>query len=138
MVVAEAARDAAVPRRLRRGPTPSRGRDAARAVHSPGQLLRGASGVRHEHRDGHPPYSTWDWRDSGRDFANAFERDVTDETRTTLFRCVRNSVHADVDHDGAWLDHVCRDHLGASCRDDEDVRTPGFRGQVGRAAMTDR
>jgi hypothetical protein len=52
---------------------------------------------------------------------------VADEAITALARAVIHAVDADVDDDGAGLDHVGRHEVGATDRSHEDIGLAGHR-----------
>jgi hypothetical protein len=91
---------------------------------------RGGEGVVEKHDDGHGADAARDGGDGAGDFGGGGVIDVAAEARV-------GAVDADVDHDGARLDHLAGDEFGFADGGDEDVRLAANAGQVFRAAMAE-
>src|SRR5688500_20308774 len=73
-----------------------------------------------------------------RDTTDALEVDVTDDTVSLGTRRIVNAVDPDIDHDGAFTDHVAGQHFRFAYRGDDDVSALRMEGEVLRAAVTHR
>ncbi len=123
----------------RRDRAPGRSRDAAsrRSRH-----CRRCAAARtvfvQQHRDGHRAHAARHRRDERRDL-RARRRSRTSPTSrvAALRRRVGDAVHADVDHDGARLDHVAVIISARPDGGDEDVGAARVRREIARAAVAD-
>src|SRR4051812_48840275 len=81
--------------------------------------------VREQHRDRHRADAAGHRRDRGGLLSHRLEVDVTDET-------VLGAIRADVDHDDALANHLCRDELRPPDGGNEHVRPAADLREVAR------
>ena len=81
----------------------------------------GCEGVDQQHGDGHGPYAAGYWGDSGSFLGDRFEVHIANQPVTPFPRGIVDPVDANIDHHGAYLDHVGRDGARASDGRHQDV-----------------
>ena len=81
-----------------------------------GDAAGALEGVPEKHRYRHGADAAWNWSNRACDFGAAFEISIAYEAEPLRLRGVGNSVHSDVNHDGALFKHVAGKRVGPPCR----------------------
>src|SRR5581483_955796 len=84
--------------------------------------FRRAHGVLHEHGDGHRADAAGIGRDPSSHRADSGKINVADEARAAFGGRIGDAIHADIDHDRAFLDHVCFDKFRRPESGNKNVR----------------
>lgn len=101
-------------------------------------LPTGLESIFHEGGDGHGAYAAGDGGDIAAKRGDFVEFDVTFEGKAALFRSVGDAGDADVDDDGARLDHIGGHEFRAAKGCHEDIRLPAYLPEVAGMRMADR
>ena len=88
----------------------------------PYPISRRSQSVFEQHCDGHRSNAAGNGGDGRGDGLDRCKVDVARQL------AVLAAVHADVDDDRARLDHICGHEIGASDRDDQNIRLPRYPG----------
>ena len=94
-------------------------------------------GVPEKHRYRHGADTARNGRDGACDLGAALEICVANETEPLRLRGIGNPVHAHVDHDGAFFEHVAGKRVWPPCRDDDDVCVAGEVPDVRRSRVAE-